>query len=307
MSTKNTYGIKQYRSNSKDGSYSTIIDGEAKFQNIDSGGKTLRDVLIIPEKSFSFTDLYCLSLDIPRNLLYDMSFQVRLENNNLTDDLYQTIRIIDVDASKEGFLKSSRVVLYVYNGTVFSDVAIDYTGQKEDGLYYNKENGKENYFLIKGTEPPINLNQFNAVIMPHSWVDDSSKTEFAHFDIVFRPIENWSNICLSMIRENVDLDLIQIDKNELYYGRTIDLDNFQWQLRQIKDLILAGKITKGNNENGIYRLAVTGDPGLVLAINNQDIKIGPSGYYELLNFNVTSFGVVDKKGDKFIVDYQWII
>jgi hypothetical protein len=45
-----------------------------------------------------------------------------------------------------------------------------------------------------------------------------------------------------------------------------------------------------------------------MSINGEEIQIGASGYYELNDFDVTSFAVVaDGPEDKFILDYQYVV
>ena len=46
----------------------------------------------------------------------------------------------------------------------------------------------------------------------------------------------------------------------------------------------------------------------MLAINGEEIHIGQSGFYEINDYTITSFGVAAKDNDdKFIIDYQYEI
>jgi hypothetical protein len=44
----------------------------------------------------------------------------------------------------------------------------------------------------------------------------------------------------------------------------------------------------------------------MMAINGEEIKVGPSGYYELNDFEITSLGIACMdSNDKFTIDYQY--
>ena len=49
---------------------------------------------------------------------------------------------------------------------------------------------------------------------------------------------------------------------------------------------------------------------MVMAINGEEIRIGQSGYYELNDFEITSFGIAaetNSDNNTFIMDYQYPI
>ena len=63
----------------------------------------------------------------------------------------------------------------------------------------------------------------------------------------------------------------------------------------------------------LNKIGVQGPPGLLMCINGEDIRVGPSGIYEINNgYQVTFIGFVIQESDQtldrrdyFILDYQY--
>ena len=91
-------------------------------------------------------------------------------------------------------------------------------------------------------------------------------------------------------------------------GRHVNLEKVQGQYTKLNNILSEnGNILYPNVKN----IAVWGRPEQLMAINGEEIKIGPSGYYELkLNnesFNIDSLCIANTEDtDKYIVDMQYI-
>lgn len=91
-------------------------------------------------------------------------------------------------------------------------------------------------------------------------------------------------------RESVDYNRNNQDGT---YGRIpqIDVINFG----KIKNLV-----SNPINHSPLTRIGVQGPVGLLMEINGEPIKIGPTGIYEINNgYKITSFGVVIKDSSQY--------
>jgi hypothetical protein len=148
----------------------------------------------------------------------------------------------------------------------------------------------------------FNSNKYNTAIIPHSWksnpLDDSPSDLF---NIIFcsrYPELSFNNILIEIERISDDND-IYVD--DAVRGRYLDDDDVEAKVYKIKRLL------PQNEDNVVIKkIGVWGRSELPLIINGEEIKIGPSGCFELDNYDIRFFGVcAQSPEDKFIVDYQY--
>ena len=63
-----------------------------------------------------------------------------------------------------------------------------------------------------------------------------------------------------------------------------------------------------NATAALSRIGVWSHPGLVMAVNGEEIRVGPSGFYELDTVPVETLGIVAPDGDysnNWTVDYEY--
>ena len=120
------------------------------------------------------------------------------------------------------------------------------------------------------------------------------------FEIVFNSNINFNSIIIKLNRTFEDYQLLQEDGT---IGRIFSIENPQCY--EIKNIIsnLTG-VTQ------IEKLGVQAKPGLLMCINGEEIRVGPSGIYEIKNgYKVTFIGFVIKDtsatNNYFILDYQY--
>ena len=284
---------------------------------------------------------YYVKLTLPRDKVFNFNYALRLLNRPQTDSgnldaitNYELIKYLNIlPISQDGIITYNNVIMYqekngeewetIYNGkervpNVHVKVAIDVTqnpsstqGDKIDSydkeylkdkiLKYNNESVvtywvfENNTWRSLGNSNPENYWVSNPIPISHMNVETSEQN--AVFEFIFTPLyQDYDTIYLNLIPDSIDSDIH--DSN--YYGRyikNVDDENIPYEIYKIKDL----------TENTTWiNMGVWGRSELMMAINGVEIKVGPSGYYELRDYDITSFGVVAKDyKDKFTVDYQY--
>lgn len=168
--------------------------------------------------------------------------------------------------------------------------------------YYLGMNNENNEKYLKRT------NKVNDIIMPESW-KESGGDAISTYVVAFRPVESgFTKLLLKMTRIVEDYNIERInDDGNIEYGRKLDKSKMTGcKLYQVYDLISNGNIPcKGKP---LTKIGVWSHPELMMIINGEEIKIGPSGYYELDAIPITSLGVVAlDNSDMFSIDYQYAI
>lgn len=168
--------------------------------------------------------------------------------------------------------------------------------------YYLGMNNENNEKYLKRT------NKVNDIIMPESW-KESDGDAISTYVVAFRPVESgFTKLLLKMTRIVEDYNIERInDDGNIEYGRKLDKSKMTGcKLYQVYDLISNGNIPcKGKP---LTKIGVWSHPELMMIINGEEIKVGPSGYYELDAISVTSLGVVALSNkDMFSIDYQYDI
>ena len=281
------------------------------------------------------TDYY-VKLTLPKNKNFALQYGVRLlqlPNGAATDldglDNYQLIKYITVPYSSQSNQDYDTVVLYqvvgsstTYSAILISDETskgIDSQADLEDeyddaavragrmfetanGIYYVYDNDGE---IIDGWEDGKKVGDDfnkNQIIMIHTWVNEDSDEESV-FEFTIRPTVNIYNaIYLYLIPRQEDNDILwKLDGVETqYFGRHIDVSKVECEIYKLNNLV--------SGIQGVIRnIGVWGRSELIMCINGAEIKIGPSGYYELRDYDITSLSIATYNNtDKYTVDIQSI-
>ena len=276
---------------------------------------------------FNMANTYYLSLTIPKNQNYDLQYGIRLIEHLDSGDLdsmnYQFVRYITSRKVSETENDSDRVVLFQEqeNGEFVGEVRAviaheiesldDFNDYHAQTMYYYNYEGEGLYYWCKvdnegwpyrDNRPISSAIGKNDAILSHSWkVSQTDLTDT--FNIIFKPrVAGMSAIYLHLIPTPNDNDIqwqsSTSGTNATYYGRHIDVtsESFSVSLYRIKDLL----------DVTARRLGIWGHPGLMFHIEGEEIKIGPSGYYELHDFTVNELGIVAfGPEDKFTIDVQY--
>lgn len=291
-------------------------------------------------KFLANTDYY-VKLTLPKNKNFALQYGVRLlqlPNNRAATDLdgldnYQLIKYITVPYSSQSNQDYDTVVLYqvvgsstTYSAILISDEiskSIDSQADLEDeyddaavragrmfetanGIYYVYDNDGE---IIDGWEDGKKVGNDtgdfnkNQVVMIHTWVNEDSDEESV-FEFTIRPTVNiyYNAIYLYLIPSQQDNDILwKLDGAETqYFGRHIDVSKVKCEIYKLNNLV--------SGIQGVIRnIGVWGRSELIMCINGAEIKIGPSGYYELRDYDVTSLSIATYNNtDKYTIDIQSI-
>lgn len=146
--------------------------------------------------------------------------------------------------------------------------------------------------------------------------------EWAYYETIIAPGTNYDQIRLVLTRTEADFEekttIIENGEEKEYNGRVIELDEQNFGVYQIKNLIEKD----GDSANNIFKTStltkfgIQGPSGMLMCINGEGIRIGPSGIYEIkdgysINFLSILPGISyqsDGSGynsDAFIIDYQY--
>ena len=140
----------------------------------------------------------------------------------------------------------------------------------------------------------------NGVFLIENWKGTSKKPKQT-FKLVFRPLIKCNAIYLYLIPIPQDNDIQWLlGTSQIYYGRHIeDAENtLDARYREMPVFLDEGL--------NIKYFGVWGHPEQLMSVNGEEIRIGPSGYYELKNFDIDSLGIVCLTNeDKCTVDVQY--
>lgn len=269
--------------------------------------------------SFDPNTAYLLKIKIPKDLNYNSTYRIKListtdsSNTILNPDTvtYQMIKYINVPKETNSST-SSQVIIYPVdrNGELWVQgdyivksaiVITDLNTEIHPGDVYF-ENGK--YYIAGNSESEKQeISNKSEIILNHNWITGHSSSN-VEFNFILTPRssdETYNQIWIEMFRESYDQDIY----SDGFYGRKIDLESglFEVEVYELSNLIddISGVDT-------LTHIGVYSHPNTIMAINGEEIRVGQSGYYELNNFEITSFGIAanDNK-DRFIVDYQYQI
>ena len=235
-----------------------------------------------------------------------MSFNLgQFRRDQLNVSAYRTVI---ADYSVESNIRTSATSSYIR----FEDKMIKMT----NGMALSSS---VNYYLKVAIHRNINRSQNLTISLQNSSVSGSLQT----LDNVYIPsgsAGNDYNVVYEMIiapngvYDQIVFTMDRTDPADLTrnngdgtYGAKVNIDVVEFC--QVYNVINA----MNPNIEKLIKIGVQGRPGLLMAINGEQIRIGPSGIYEINNgYKVTSIGFIlqnvsdtaDGK-DYFILDYQY--
>lgn len=220
-----------------------------------------------------------------------------IDMESFVDAIKRDERYNDVkNRANKFFYYSGKEVEYAcyfdYNGQEIREAA----GGRNAIVNYFQQNGDTKYATI---EPNLMLNNFNIA---------KSEKQKMEISFVIHPESNYNAIflCLKLIETDNDIQWIDPENNNVMHGRYVDMDTKPtWSYVQLNNILenIPGRKIK--------TVGVWGRSEQIMAINGQEIKIGPSGYFELdvsgitgLDINSLAIANTDKN-DKYTVDIQY--
>lgn len=301
------------------------------------GDKIQQLVFSLPESS---NTCYWVRLEIPQNQSYDLNYGIRLLKNSANDSSawtnvplrdisdYQFIKYISVPKHSDNNIDYSTVWLYREKNDTLVNAAVAkvdnsltpgssvaatdranrfYYNFNNDNhiIYYYDDNGNA---INRGSVASPSYNFYNYIdyyptILPHNFTENTESLSVNEFLII--PSDSsyrWVYLYLKPIDDDRNLMWVDETNNVTMMGRHIEnIDDIKVTYKALtnSDNIVSnlGKVTN---------IGIWGRPGQLMAINDQELKIGPSGYYELKDYQINSLYVINSAStDKYTVDIQY--
>lgn len=188
--------------------------------------------------------------------------------------------------------------------------------------------GTDRLFFYSDGKKWIQVTNYSYANLETTWNTESINPEKVIIEAVFSPKDdNFDQLVVEMVRNVEDYNISYTVKDEdsglitKYYGRKLELEDEDCELRTITDVIntLLGIKTTVIDANGqsstsnsasVSRVGVWGRSDAITAIESEEFRIGPNGYYEIHidggNYNIERLGfVVRDVYDKFMMDYEY--
>ena len=150
--------------------------------------------------------------------------------------------------------------------------------------------------LINTNKQTDNIQNLRTIV-----VDAGRETEYNTYEIVIPPNNNYNQIKFELQRELEDYNKKNPDGT---YGRICKIEVIR--LDEIYNVI--DYLTTIINKSALLQIGVQSAPGLLMCINGEEIRVGRSGLYEILNgYKVTFIGFIVEPNDNkhFMLDYQY--
>ena len=221
------------------------------------------------------------------------------DSQNSSD--YQYLRKFSVNIEQNASNVYNVVLYETFNGEIKASVRKEYKNgmvMNQNEIYYDQN--QKIYYIGDGTTNKNSTQAVNDISVVADWVEDTS-TSLAYINIVFRPVVNdFDTISVDIIRNAIDYNIQNSDGT---IGRFVDIDKVDFKFYRFKNLV-----TQTDSQNGILKsIGIWSHPNLLMAINGEEISVGPSGYYELNDIlDITSVAVLaDGYQDNFTMDYTY--
>ena len=160
---------------------------------------------------------------------------------------------------------------------------------------------KANPQTIKIKLVNTNKTSDNIQVLKSIVVEGGRESDYSSYEIVISPNNTYNRILFELQRELEDYNIINADGT---YGRICNiyidrLDEVYNVINYLNPLI---------NKSSLLQIGVQSAPGLLMCINGEEIKVGRSGLYEILNgYKISFIGFIVEPDDNkyFILDYQY--
>lgn len=143
-----------------------------------------------------------------------------------------------------------------------------------------------------------------------------SSQAYVEYDFIFTPKFNLESgfpfLYIEIVREGDFQDTIQYNEGGTNYSGTyIKKEDLVLELYKVNDLLeqSMGLSQIGSGTATLNHIAISGHPNQPFAINGEEIRLGPSGFYELDDYDINFLGaaVNNENANRFTVDYEYKI
>ena len=139
--------------------------------------------------------------------------------------------------------------------------------------------------------------------LTQDWKLVNTNNSTVTFEFIFSPKYNLSGGYPYLLIETERTDTYQqtiqyVDNLKTYSGTRLKREDVKFELYSVSNLLEGGSSNLSAIQSGtdtLTHIALWGHPGLMFAINGEEIKVGQSGFYELKDFTIKTLGVVVKR------------
>lgn len=245
---------------------------------------------------------YYLSMSLKRDILSDIGINLTLrrsETNGFDNDLsYQFLSEEKLKQKKKSDSECVRqVVMYDFKtGSVYSDPCVAFYAESQEAAKAGEVYSVNGEYFVKGGGKITGRKTVQYVTLLSEETDNSGT---AALDLTFRPlVEGFNRICAEIDRTSIDEQVVNADGTK---GRRLNFESAE--LYVVNDLVEDMKQKATSPLSSITRIGVWGRPGLLMCINGEPVRVGPSGHYEQDSVTIASFGVAPEENDFFTIDY----
>lgn len=159
----------------------------------------------------------------------------------------------------------------------------------------------QNFQIILKNDNETTAQQFIKNFFVPKLEEDEEINKTVVVELVFNPIINFDRLILKLTRITNDYALAN-DTNG-WMGRVIELgDCVCYTINNLLNLSFFNGISE------LIKIGIQGSSGLLMCINGEEIRVGPSGIYQIKNgYKITFIGfvLIDGSNDYFLLDYQY--
>lgn len=159
----------------------------------------------------------------------------------------------------------------------------------------------QNFQIILKNDNETTAQQFIKNFFVPKLEEDDEINKTVVVELVFNPIINFDRLILKLTRITNDYALAN-DTNG-WMGRVIELgDCVCYTINNLLNLSFFNGISE------LIKIGIQGSSGLLMCINGEEIRVGPSGIYQIKNgYKITFIGfvLIDGSNDYFLLDYQY--
>lgn len=159
----------------------------------------------------------------------------------------------------------------------------------------------QNFQVILKNDDETTAQQFIKSFFVPKLEENEENNKTVVIELVFNPIINFDRLILKLSR--ITNDYMLANDTNGWMGREIELgDCVCYTINNILKLDIFNNITE------LVKIGVQGPSGLLMCINGEEIRIGPSGIYQIKNgYKVTFIGfvLIEGSNDYFLLDYQY--
>jgi len=179
---------------------------------------------------------------------------------------------------------------------------VETDGSKSKSYYirfkvYKKTNSQTIVIrLVNTAKTTDNTQTIKTIVVPAGREVDS-----VSYEMILSPNNTYNQIKFDLQRELEDYNTKNTDGS---YGRLCKIE-----IDRLDDIYnVVNFLYSSTGSNNLLQIGVQSAPGLLMCINGEEIHIGRSGLYEILNgYKVTFIGFIVEPNDGkyFILDYQY--